>query len=224
MGPRGSRRGRGGGACAAGGAAHPPMHPPITNPTLIQIASAVTSLLSSTIAHNDPLISSLLPTSATQMSTPFYSAKPHSFSLYSYVLRIISLTAESCSPAAFVVPLIYLSILTSKDKSFAVNSHNVCRLLAASSLVAHKMLDDEVWSNEYWAKVAGVKNPEEMNRLEMTLLKACDFRMSIKEEEFRFAVKTLRLEHLTEIQIDVAAETEEGDESEECDGIDQDHE
>jgi len=65
---------------------------------------------------------------------------------------------------------------------FHVCSSNVHRVLLVTSLLSTKMLDDEAYTNTYWAAIGGV-SLQHLNALEIFTLQALDFRLSVTADE-----------------------------------------
>jgi len=84
---------------------------------------------------------------------------------------------------ALVVGATYVDRLGSSF-GFDLNPMNCHRVLMVCTLLASKMVDDEPCSNEYFSNVGGV-TLQEINHLEVTLLKALDWNASVQLEDVR---------------------------------------
>ncbi|GMH12053.1 hypothetical protein Nepgr_013894 [Nepenthes gracilis] len=111
----------------------------------------------------------------------FHGVRAPNISIPKYLERIYKYS--NCSPSCFVVGFIYIDRLIHRYPELLVVSLNVHRLLVTSVMVASKMLDDEHYNNEFYAKVGGVSN-EELNRLEVELLFLLDFEVVVSSSVF----------------------------------------
>ncbi|KAL9263047.1 Cyclin-U1-1-like protein [Drosera capensis] len=111
----------------------------------------------------------------------FHGVRAPSISIPKYLERIYKYT--KCSPSCFVVGYVYIDRLVHRYPELLVVSLNVHRLLVTSVMVASKMLDDEHYNNEFYARVGGVSNAE-LNRLEVELLFMLDFGITVSSSVF----------------------------------------
>uniref|UniRef100_A0A7S3ECN2 Cyclin n=1 Tax=Rhodosorus marinus TaxID=101924 RepID=A0A7S3ECN2_9RHOD len=88
-----------------------------------------------------------------------------------------------CSDAVFLMALIYMNRLERSNRYLLVNKFNVLRLFTASTLVACKFVEDEIYRNSYYAEVAGL-DLKLLNHLERTVLNELDFRMYVDANEY----------------------------------------
>jgi len=88
-----------------------------------------------------------------------------------------------CSPSCAVVALIYLQRVKTKITGACVTSRNLQRLLLVALLLANKFLDDLYFSNKHWAKIGGL-SLQEVNALELSVLRTLDWRMAVTREDY----------------------------------------
>lgn len=132
-----------------------------------------------------------LPTHSEPESVFFSIAKPD-IPTVEYVRRLVNYT--QCSPSAFIVMLIYLDRIASKNKQLVITPYNLHRLLVTALTLSCKMLDDRCFANAHYAKVGGIRTAREMNRLELQFLLYVDYRLHVKPElyhEKEFALAKL---------------------------------
>lgn len=88
-----------------------------------------------------------------------------------------------CSRACFVIAIVYIDRLVQRHRDFRLNSLNVHRIALTALLIAVKFQDDKFFANLYYANVGGVKT-QELNSLEVRLLRLLDYRLHVQPEEF----------------------------------------
>ncbi|KAA8495433.1 Cyclin-U4-1 [Porphyridium purpureum] len=120
--------------------------------------------------------------SATDPDIIFYSAQKQKFALVKYIQRVVTLVSGSSS--IFILALCFLQRARKADTLLALHDYNVHRLWITAVVLASKMLEDEVYSNEHYAKMGGVPSLVEMNRLEAQLLKKLNFSLCVPETEY----------------------------------------
>ena len=111
----------------------------------------------------------------------FFSQYKQPFELDFYLRRLVQYS--NCSTSAFIVMLIYLDKIQENCPQLLVTEMNCHRLICTSLVLAIKYLDDEVFSNTYYARVGGV-TADEMNQLEVALLNILDWNLSVSPETF----------------------------------------
>mmetsp|Transcript_412 Transcript_412/g.816 ORF Transcript_412/g.816 Transcript_412/m.816 type:complete len:309 (-) Transcript_412:67-993(-) len=113
----------------------------------------------------------------------FHGFKPPAISATDYVRRLFSYSY--CSPACFTMAMFYIDRLTGKQsrREFCITSLNVHRIFLTAALLAVKFSEDVSYDNEHFARVGGV-SLKELNRLELSMLAALDYRLSISKEDF----------------------------------------
>jgi len=111
----------------------------------------------------------------------FFSAEKQKFQLEAYVRRVVGLVNGSSS--LFFASLCYMNRMAEADSRLVANAYNVHRLWITAVVLASKVLEDEVYSNEHYARMGGVPTLAEMNKLEACMLNKLSFRMHISPEE-----------------------------------------
>ncbi|PXF41726.1 Cyclin-U4-1 [Gracilariopsis chorda] len=118
----------------------------------------------------------------------FFSVVKPDIPTSDYLKRLV--TYAYCSPSAFVVMLIYMNRTARIACRLMVTPFNMHRLLITALVLACKFLDDKCYANEHYAKVGGIASVQEMNRLELQLLKYLD-RLFVTEDEYRAELNLL---------------------------------
>ncbi|CAN8280410.1 unnamed protein product [Cochlearia groenlandica] len=101
-------------------------------------------------------------------------------SIGSYLDRIFKYSC--CSPSCFVIAHIYIDKFLHRTRTH-LKPLNVHRLVITSVMLAAKVFDDRYYNNAYYARVGGVST-RELNRLEMKLLFALDFKLHVDPQTF----------------------------------------
>ena len=96
-----------------------------------------------------------------EKTTPFHSSKTVTVSLSSYLksnFQNISgiFNFMHCSTSCYIIALILLDRIKSMNPIYTLTPHNVYKLLFTAILLAVKSNDDHFYSQEYYAKVAGL--------------------------------------------------------------------
>lgn len=111
----------------------------------------------------------------------FFSQYKQPFELDFYIRRLVQYS--NCSTAAFVIMLVYLDRVQERCKDLLVTEMNCHRLLCTALVLAIKYLDDEVFSNGYYARVGGV-TCDEMNALELKMLSVLGWNLSVTPQTY----------------------------------------
>lgn len=111
----------------------------------------------------------------------FYSVHRQPFEVEFYVRRLVSYS--NCSASAFVTMLVYLDRVQEKCKELSMTEMNCHRLLSTALVLAIKYLDDEVYSNAYYARVGGLSTSE-LNNLETTMLGILDWNLTVSPDTY----------------------------------------
>ncbi|CAI0551337.1 unnamed protein product [Linum tenue] len=114
--------------------------------------------------------------------TIFHGSKSPTLTIRQYLERVFKYA--KCSTSCFVVAYIYLERYLQRRRGNRLTLLNVHRLLITSILVAAKFMDDECYSNGYYAKVGGVSTAE-LNKMELEFLFHLDFRLNVTVECYR---------------------------------------
>jgi len=113
--------------------------------------------------------------------TRFHALRAPEITTKFYIKRIAKYS--SCSEESFVLALIYIDRLISKNGNFLVNSLNVHRLIITSIMLAVKFFDDQYLNNAYFGEVGGV-SCKEMNLLEIEFLFMINFELYVESDLF----------------------------------------
>ncbi len=111
----------------------------------------------------------------------FFATTVAEISADDYVQRLLQYT--QCSDAVFVHATVLLQRLANKDKRLTISPHNIHRLLITAVVISAKFLDHAWFANSYYARVGGIPSVEEMNMLEVQMLKLLDYRVFVPPEE-----------------------------------------
>lgn len=84
---------------------------------------------------------------------------------------------------SLLIALIYIDRISSNDSTFFLTYRNVHRLLLTCTTVAEKYTNDKPYINAHYAVAGGVCF-EELNRLEVIVLKALQWRLGVSQEEY----------------------------------------
>jgi len=138
------------------------------------LVSIIGLLLDKTVQRNDSLM---------RRSTlhEFESQSVCTLSASEFLSRIMRY--GKCSPCCAVVGLIYLQRIKKKVPRACITSRNLQRLLLVAVMLANKFLDDLYFSNKHWAKIGGL-SLQEINGLELTILRLLDWRMQVSRENY----------------------------------------
>jgi len=90
--------------------------------------------------------------------TPFDACFASDISIHDYAKRLQ--THLYCSDECFILGLVYIDRIMKRDPTFMLTELNVHRLLLAATVVAAKFQDDDVYGNEYYARIGGVSFTE----------------------------------------------------------------
>lgn len=130
-----------------------------------------------------------LPTYSEPESVFFSVSKPD-IPTPDYVKRLVTYT--QCSPAAFVLMLIYLDRIAEANRRLHVTPFNMHRLLVTALTLACKVLDDRCFSNVHYAKVGGIPTAREMNRLELQFLSYLKYYLHVTPEQYQEKLGSLQ--------------------------------
>ena len=122
-----------------------------------------------------------LPLVPTQV-TPFHSSRPPAITVKSYLEDRI-LKYAGCSEETFILALIYMDQVVQFNPDFVISSLNVHRLLITAIMLASKFFDDVYYNNSYYARVGGISN-QEVNSLEMEMLRMISFSLFVQPEQY----------------------------------------
>jgi len=113
--------------------------------------------------------------------THFHSVRPPQLSIEDYLSRIAKYF--QCSNECFVLSLIFIDRIVKIHPEFTICKLNIHRLLLTSVMLGVKYFDDVYYSNQYYAKVGGIRT-KEVNALEAQFLKLIDWCLYVSPEEY----------------------------------------
>jgi len=144
----------------------------------IQIVANYLELLTT---HNDVLYA--------PSRTQFHAQSVPTIDILSYLVRIQKYcpATNECYLAiiVYVHHLIRLNATKLYSTPITVDSYSIHRLVITSIVLAAKLFSDIFFTNHRYAKVGGIK-VDELNRLEVSLLLALDFKLFIPETELQY--------------------------------------
>jgi len=117
-----------------------------------------------------------------QRASGFHAVCPPTISISTYLHRLHQY--YHCSDQCLVLGLVYIDRIVNLNAEFVVSPLNVHRLVAVATMVAAKFWDDVFYSNDHYARVAGVKLAE-LNALEALLLKLLGWRLLVEPRDYR---------------------------------------
>ena len=120
--------------------------------------------------------------------TAFHAGKIPSISVRGYIDRMAKFM--KCTEETFVLALIYIDRITTRNKKLVINVHCIHRLFLTATVVAAKFFEDMYYKNSYYCKVGGVSN-KELNILEVEFLLCIDFQLYVSTEEYENYSHTL---------------------------------
>lgn len=119
-------------------------------------------------------------TSIIGIIKPFLSKKVPAITIKNYLERLIKYT--KIESTTLVLILIFIDRVCDINK-IRLNYFNIHKLIIASMLVSIKYNEDDYFSNEFYAKVGGIRMAE-MNKLEYEFLSLIEFNLFVNEEVF----------------------------------------
>ncbi|KAJ0246384.1 Cyclin-U3-1 [Hirschfeldia incana] len=148
----------------------------------LQKPSTLLSRLASSLERSILLHDKSLPEfqDSAPAVTVFDGRSPPEITITDYLNRIFNYSR--CSPSCFVVAYIYIHQFLDLTRAH-LTPLNVHRLVVTSVMLAAKVHDDRYYNNAYYARVGGVST-RELNRLEMKLLFALDFKLQVDPHTF----------------------------------------
>lgn len=112
--------------------------------------------------------------------TCFHSQKPPPLTMVDYVNRLR--TYFFCSDTCFLVALIYIDRLIQMHPRIKVCQLSAHRLFFTAAVIAVKYNEDTYYSNDYYARVGGLRL-QEVNKLEKHFLQLLNWKLLVQPEE-----------------------------------------
>lgn len=143
---------------------------------------------------------------ATDLKAIFSTLHSIEISIKDYVNRM--LTYSNAVEEVFIYALVYLVKLQIKDRELGLSVWNVHRLFSSAVLASIKVVQNEMYTIDYYAKCFGIKSEKELVKMEAAFRKFSQFDGSVSPEVC-ISVKTLlsSIGHVSER--DTADENEE---------------
>lgn len=152
--------------------------------TLIILITRMLQLLINLNDHNvPPAISSPMtadnkqesPASKNKLLTRYHSRTPPAIWIDTYISRLVKF--NNLTQANLLLTIYYIDLLSHNFQPyFTLNSWTVHRFLLVATMLAQKALEDFFYTNEHYAKVAGVALTE-LNCLELDFLSRVNWRV-----------------------------------------------
>jgi hypothetical protein len=142
------------------------------------VKSTVVTIVDEILRENINLSSEILN---YQSKLSFYSKKKANISVAEYIERLIRYTR--CEEASLITSLIYIDRIC-EHTPLALTESNIYRVFLASLIIAIKYNEDEIYSNNFYAKVGGIPR-EEIDRIEYEFLKLINYSLYVNSETYQ---------------------------------------
>ncbi|CAK64669.1 unnamed protein product (macronuclear) [Paramecium tetraurelia] len=119
----------------------------------------------------------------------FHSQKVPSITLENYMSRIVRYT--KCSEECLVIAFIYLSRIQELNQELQLNRQSAHRLLFIAIVLAIKYQDDDIFKNDYYAKVGGI-TMWELNDMEEVFLELLDYKLFVQQDLYYLNLKKIK--------------------------------
>lgn len=118
--------------------------------------------------------------SSTRKVTKFHGLRAPGIAVPEYLERVSKFSG--CSNECFVLSLIYVDRLITKDK-LRLDHLNVHRVIITAVMLSAKFFDDHYLDNAHYAAVGGVPKAE-MNSLELEFLFMLEFQLHVSPDDY----------------------------------------
>jgi hypothetical protein len=142
------------------------------------VKSTIVTIIEEILRENKS-VSSEVQNYLTKLS--FYSKKKANVSITEYIERLIRYTR--CEEASLITSLIYIDRIC-EESPLVLTDNNIYRVLLASLITAIKYNEDEIYSNNFYAKVGGIPR-EEIDRIEYEFLKLINYSLYVKSDTYQ---------------------------------------
>ena len=139
----------------------------------MNVIEAVTSMLETYLQNTKD--------TGNSSSTFFHTNRPPNIPIRLYLKRLEEYM--KCSEETYILALIYLDRITTRERSFIINSYCIHRVFFSGLVIAAKFFEDKFYKNSYYSRVGGISNSE-LNVLELQFLKMIDFKLFVEVEEY----------------------------------------
>ncbi|CAD8212765.1 unnamed protein product [Paramecium octaurelia] len=119
----------------------------------------------------------------------FHSQKVPSITLENYMSRILRYT--KCSEECLIIAFIYLGRIQELNQELQLNRQSAHRLLLIAIVLAIKYQDDDIFKNEYYAKVGGI-TMWELNDMEEQFLELLDYKLFVQQDLYYQNLKKIK--------------------------------
>ena len=145
----------------------------------LELLKSISSTLSTILEENNK--KSNLNEIILKQSKMCFSAKSiPSVSIYDYLKRIQNYSLIEKN--TLILSLIYIDRLCQLGKVI-LTYYNIHRIIFAAILISIKYNEDNFFDNKYYSEIAGIKL-NELNLLEYTFMKLCNFKMFVSKDIF----------------------------------------
>lgn len=142
--------------------------------------SEIKSVCSTIATILKQIISEQKEVSGNKRKSHFNAVSVPSISIEDYLTRIC--TYANPEVPTMICALIYIDRLCSHDTIF-LSKYNIHRILFTSIFLSLKYNEDEIYTLDYYAKIAGVSK-RELSKLEAEFLSIINFNLCVSEEEY----------------------------------------
>lgn len=111
----------------------------------------------------------------------FFAAQTGGIDIHFYLTRLLEYA--NCSKSCFITALVLLHRVQVRARALAITTRNCHRLYHTALLIAIKLLEDEVYTIDYYAAVFGV-SPEDLIHLERVMLRILNWNILVKPQIF----------------------------------------
>ncbi|CAD8101447.1 unnamed protein product [Paramecium primaurelia] len=119
----------------------------------------------------------------------FHSQKIPNITLENYLIRIMRYT--KCSEGCLIIGLIYLDRIQELNQELQLNNQSAHRYLIIAIVLAIKYQDDDIYKNDYYAKVGGI-TMQELNDMEKEFLELLDYQLFVQQDLYYFYLKKIK--------------------------------
>ncbi|KAJ9438962.1 hypothetical protein DIPPA_15014 [Diplonema papillatum] len=120
--------------------------------------------------------------------TRFHNKAAPAITIAQYFERISGFC--EASDEVYVIACVLMDRLASRQAPLKLDRFNTYRILVVCVLIAAKLHDDTYYSNEYYAKIAGLSLTA-LDELEQTVLLALSFDLYVSREEYEHYLDSL---------------------------------
>lgn len=141
----------------------------------------ITAILNKLCDEND--------SNSSLVDSPFFKYDRINISLFDYLIRIEKYF--NCSNTIIIVMLIYIDRIYD-TYSIYINKYSAHRIVISAYSIANKYMEDDQYSNTYYAEIAGI-TLDEFNLLEREMLEKLNYDLQIDEALYENYAKNFML-------------------------------